>query len=172
VARRSSCSRRGSAPPGTGDQTVRSLARSDSRVPTILHVAFTGSTPSPTSAGANESGRDAEALCDERVKHGRERRQDARLARVHQHPKRSPDGEAPLVCPLSTGPSLFWRMFQHVINHATYHRGQVTMMLRQLGANQSARISSGSTGIVNDSLKMALPGALLRRALASTWRAL
>jgi uncharacterized damage-inducible protein DinB len=25
-------------------------------------------------------------------------------------------------------------MFQHVINHATYHRGQVTMMLRQLGA--------------------------------------
>jgi len=30
--------------------------------------------------------------------------------------------------------SIFWHMFQHVINHATYHRGQVTMMLRQLGA--------------------------------------
>jgi uncharacterized damage-inducible protein DinB len=30
--------------------------------------------------------------------------------------------------------SIFWQMFQHVINHATYHRGQVTMMLRQLGA--------------------------------------
>lgn len=30
--------------------------------------------------------------------------------------------------------SLFWQMFQHVINHGTYHRGQVTMMLRQLGA--------------------------------------
>jgi uncharacterized damage-inducible protein DinB len=30
--------------------------------------------------------------------------------------------------------SLFWQMFQHVINHGTYHRGQITMMLRQLGA--------------------------------------
>jgi uncharacterized damage-inducible protein DinB len=30
--------------------------------------------------------------------------------------------------------SLYWQMFQHVINHATYHRGQVTMMLRLLGA--------------------------------------
>jgi uncharacterized damage-inducible protein DinB len=30
--------------------------------------------------------------------------------------------------------SLFWEMFQHVINHGTYHRGQVTMMLRHLGA--------------------------------------
>ena len=30
--------------------------------------------------------------------------------------------------------SPFWQMFQHVINHGTYHRGQVTMMLRHLGA--------------------------------------
>jgi uncharacterized damage-inducible protein DinB len=29
--------------------------------------------------------------------------------------------------------SVFWQMLQHVINHGTYHRGQVTMMLRQLG---------------------------------------
>jgi len=29
--------------------------------------------------------------------------------------------------------SVFWRMFLHVVNHTTYHRGQVTMMLRQLG---------------------------------------
>ncbi len=28
----------------------------------------------------------------------------------------------------------FWRMVQHVVNHATYHRGQVMTMLRQLGA--------------------------------------
>ena len=27
---------------------------------------------------------------------------------------------------------VFWNMLQHVINHATYHRGQVTTMLRQL----------------------------------------
>jgi uncharacterized damage-inducible protein DinB len=32
------------------------------------------------------------------------------------------------------GSSIFWQMLQHVVNHATYHRGQVTTMLRQLGA--------------------------------------
>jgi uncharacterized damage-inducible protein DinB len=25
-------------------------------------------------------------------------------------------------------------MLQHVVNHGTYHRGQITTMLRQLGA--------------------------------------
>ena len=30
--------------------------------------------------------------------------------------------------------SIFSHMLQHVVNHATYHRGQVTTMLRQLGA--------------------------------------
>ena len=30
--------------------------------------------------------------------------------------------------------SVFWQMLQHVVNHATYHRGQVTTMMRQLGA--------------------------------------
>ena len=30
--------------------------------------------------------------------------------------------------------SVFWHMLQHVVNHATYHCGQVTTMLRQLGA--------------------------------------
>ena len=30
--------------------------------------------------------------------------------------------------------SVFWHMPQHVVNHASYHRGQVTTMLRQLGA--------------------------------------
>ena len=32
------------------------------------------------------------------------------------------------------GRSTFWHMVQHVVNHGTYHRGQVTTMLRQLGA--------------------------------------
>jgi uncharacterized damage-inducible protein DinB len=27
-----------------------------------------------------------------------------------------------------------WQMLQHMVNHARYHRGQVTTMLRQLGA--------------------------------------
>ncbi len=30
--------------------------------------------------------------------------------------------------------SIFWHMLQHVVNHGSYHRGQVTTMLRQLGA--------------------------------------
>jgi uncharacterized damage-inducible protein DinB len=30
--------------------------------------------------------------------------------------------------------SIFWHMVQHVVNHASYHRGQVTTMMRQLGA--------------------------------------
>jgi uncharacterized damage-inducible protein DinB len=29
---------------------------------------------------------------------------------------------------------LFWQMLQHVVNHGSYHRGQVTTLLRQLGA--------------------------------------
>jgi uncharacterized damage-inducible protein DinB len=32
------------------------------------------------------------------------------------------------------GASAFWQMLQHVANHGSYHRGQVTTMLRQLGA--------------------------------------
>ena len=32
------------------------------------------------------------------------------------------------------GASPLWQMVAHVVNHATYHRGQVTTMLRQLGA--------------------------------------
>ena len=33
-----------------------------------------------------------------------------------------------------SGATPFWQMLQHVVNHASYHRGQVTTMLRQLGA--------------------------------------
>ncbi len=32
------------------------------------------------------------------------------------------------------GASPVWQMVQHVVNHASYHRGQVTTLLRQLGA--------------------------------------
>jgi uncharacterized damage-inducible protein DinB len=34
----------------------------------------------------------------------------------------------------ASGASPFWQMLQHVVNHASYHRGQVTTMLRQIGA--------------------------------------
>lgn len=33
----------------------------------------------------------------------------------------------------AAGASPFWQMLQHVVNHASYHRGQVVTMLRQLG---------------------------------------
>ena len=32
------------------------------------------------------------------------------------------------------GASPFWQMIVHVVNHGSYHRGQVATMLRQLGA--------------------------------------
>ena len=32
------------------------------------------------------------------------------------------------------GATVFWQMLQHVVNHASYHRGQVTTLLRQVGA--------------------------------------
>ena len=32
------------------------------------------------------------------------------------------------------GASPLWQMLQHMVNHASYHRGQVTTMLRQLGS--------------------------------------
>ncbi len=33
-----------------------------------------------------------------------------------------------------SGASPVWQMVQHVVNHASYHRGQITTMLRQIGA--------------------------------------
>jgi uncharacterized damage-inducible protein DinB len=33
-----------------------------------------------------------------------------------------------------SGQTPFWQLLQHLVNHASYHRGQVTTMLRQLGA--------------------------------------
>ena len=31
-----------------------------------------------------------------------------------------------------------WQILQHVVNHSSYHRGQITTMLRQLGARPEA----------------------------------
>lgn len=33
------------------------------------------------------------------------------------------------------GATVFWEMVQHVVNHGSYHRGQVTTMLRQVGGD-------------------------------------
>ena len=49
---------------------------------------------------------------------------DAGLSRVYEYRLLSgKEGSSPL-----------WQMVAHVVNHATYHRGQVTTLLRQLGA--------------------------------------
>jgi uncharacterized damage-inducible protein DinB len=41
---------------------------------------------------------------------------------------------------LSFGParSPRWQILQHTVNHGSYHRGQITTMLRQLGAKSAA----------------------------------
>ena len=49
---------------------------------------------------------------------------DAAVARVYHY--KSFTGVA--------GSSPFWHMLTHLVNHGSYHRGQVTTMLRQLGA--------------------------------------
>lgn len=49
---------------------------------------------------------------------------DANLSRVFEY--RQMNGEH--------AKSVFWHMLQHLVNHASYHRGQITTMLRQLGA--------------------------------------
>ena len=36
--------------------------------------------------------------------------------------------------------SAFWEMLHHVVNHGTYHRGQVQTMLRQLGASPARSV--------------------------------
>jgi uncharacterized damage-inducible protein DinB len=36
--------------------------------------------------------------------------------------------------------SAFWEMLHHVVNHGTYHRGQVQTMLRQLGAKPARSV--------------------------------
>jgi uncharacterized damage-inducible protein DinB len=36
------------------------------------------------------------------------------------------------------GSSPFWQMLQHVVNHASYHRGQIATMLRQIGRKAKA----------------------------------
>jgi uncharacterized damage-inducible protein DinB len=36
--------------------------------------------------------------------------------------------------------SPFWQMLQHVVNHGSYHRGQITTKLRQLGAQPAKSV--------------------------------
>jgi uncharacterized damage-inducible protein DinB len=38
------------------------------------------------------------------------------------------------------GATVFWQMAQHVVNHGSYHRGQITTMLRLLGAEPAKQM--------------------------------
>src|SRR2546427_7669347 len=40
-----------------------------------------------------------------------------------------------------------WQTLWHVVNHQTYHRGQVTTLLRQLGDRKSTRLNSSHSQI-------------------------
>ena len=72
---------------------------------------------------------------DDSRRHGRSRSTSSGCSSAHLHRRTSW-----IVC-CATARSMarrwslsFSQMLQHVVNHATYHRGQVTTMLRQLGA--------------------------------------
>lgn len=74
----------------------------------------------PDLAAAESAWRDMEA----QVRAYFEPLDDQALTRVIEY--KAPTG-VPSAQPL-------WQMLQHVVNHGSYHRGQVTTMLRQLGA--------------------------------------
>jgi uncharacterized damage-inducible protein DinB len=38
------------------------------------------------------------------------------------------------------GATPIWQMVQHVVNHGSYHRGQLTTMFRQLGAEPAKSV--------------------------------
>ena len=62
--------------------------------------------------------------------------QEEKIRVVSRWPRTRRDRDG-LSLPRDDGPGarlVFRHMLQHVVNHATYHRGQVTTMLRQLGA--------------------------------------
>jgi len=53
--------------------------------------------------------------------------------------------------------SAFWEMVQHVVNHASYHRGQLTTMLRQIGAAPPRSTDQISFFRLKNDLVMAKP---------------
>ena len=94
----------------------------------IWYSRWTGSSPTtapdPKAFPDVQAIRDAWKLQGEKTKLFVGTAGDANLARVFKY--RTLAGQP--------AESVFWHMVQHIVNHATYHRGQVTTMLRQLGA--------------------------------------
>lgn len=56
-----------------------------------------------------------------------------------------------------------WQMMQHLVNHSTYHRGQVTTLLRQLGASAPATdllVFVDEEGDLADATRLGIPKRL------------
>jgi uncharacterized damage-inducible protein DinB len=79
--------------------------------------------PDPNQFPDLEAVRTAFAAQEQRVRAVLERIGEAGLERIVEY--RTTDGKA--------GAQPFWQQLQHLVNHGSYHRGQVTTMLRQLG---------------------------------------
>jgi uncharacterized damage-inducible protein DinB len=98
----------------------------------IWHCRWTGMSPSgmidPASHSDRLSLRQAWSEHEAKMRTVVGGLDQSALDRVHQY--RLMNGDP--------GETVFWQMLQHVVNHASYHRGQVTTMLRQLGASPPA----------------------------------
>ena len=120
------------------EQLTRSLGSSfGSVLDTLVHIHFAewiwyqrwvGTSPA---AGPDSSQlvsvaalRDAWLPLEERIRNFVESLGPAGLARVIDY--KSMNGQP--------GTSAYWQMIVHVVNHGSYHRGQVATLLRQLGA--------------------------------------
>jgi len=79
---------------------------------------------------------DAKEFSDVELLRSRWTEQEARLLAYARKITQDELDEVMAYKTLSFGPSrnARWQMLQHVVNHGTYHRGQVVSMLRQLGA--------------------------------------
>jgi len=67
------------------------------------------------------------------------------------------------------GESALWEMLAHVVNHASYHRGQVTTLLRQLGAAPPAStdLIAYRRAVATGDARPRLPVVTIRRITAA-----
>ena len=123
--------------PLTSDEFRRDLGNSFGSIrDTLVHIVYAEWIWCSRWEGSEASGQlaadDFETVQDVRERwNEEERRVRAFVGRL------GPDGVDRVIEYAHRGRStrsIFWQMLQHVVNHASYHRGQVTTMLRQLGA--------------------------------------
>ena len=132
-----------SSRPGCLRPTRHSETHSKSSVPAFLRCA----TRSRTSCSRNGFGSNAGSAAHRRVR--------CRAISLTSLPSARAGKQSKAICSISSArlPSAdldrvveyhntkghafsnpMWQMLQHLVNHGTYHRGQITTMLRQLGA--------------------------------------